>query len=326
MDELLKDILVCPRDYRKLSDEGDTLRCSNGHVYPVADGIPVMLVKEATPTLFEYEKVLAQIQNHAQVQSNSSSPDNSPGVDTFVSKSIVGTCGLMYRSLQGRIKRYPIPEIRFPAGKGELLLDIGCSWGRWSVSAARKGYTPVGIDPSLEAVLAARRIAQQLGISAHFLVGDSRFLPFPARIFRNVFSYSVFQHFEESDVELSLREISRVMDPAGHSLIQMANKYGPTCILLQLQRGFRKPKKFEVHYWSPSDLNRKFGRLVGPSRISVDGFFSLNPQKSDIDLLPIHYKCSVMVSEALRWFSDRLPGLLYLADSLYIDSSPDAAR
>ena len=38
------------------------------------------------------------------------------------------------------------------------LLDIGCSWGRWSLAAARKGYSVVGIDPSLGAVMAARRI------------------------------------------------------------------------------------------------------------------------------------------------------------------------
>jgi 2-polyprenyl-3-methyl-5-hydroxy-6-metoxy-1,4-benzoquinol methylase/uncharacterized protein YbaR (Trm112 family) len=327
MDDFLRKNLVCPRDFQKLTDEGDALRCPQGHAYPVADGIPIMLVREAAPTLFEYEQILAQIRDHSQGRYplGSTAPENTR-VDPFVAKSIVGTCGLMYRSLEGKLKRYPIPEIRLPSVKGELLLDIGCSWGRWSISAARKGYEPVGIDPSLEAILAARRVAKEMGITAHFLVADSRFLPFPAGIFRNVFSYSVFQHFEEPDVSLSLIEISRVMDPAGHSLIQMANTFGPTCILLQIRRGFRKPKNFEVHYWTPFELRREFSLILGSSRITVDGFFSLNPQKSDIDLLPFQYKFSVMVSEVLRWISERIPGLLFLADSLYLESSPGAAR
>ena len=40
---------------------------------------------------------------------------------------------------------------------GSRLLDLGSSWGRWSIAAARKGYSVVGLDPSLGAVLAARR-------------------------------------------------------------------------------------------------------------------------------------------------------------------------
>ena len=39
---------------------------------------------------------------------------------------------------------------------GTRLLDIGCSWGRWSLAAAARGYDAVGIDPSLGAIMAAR--------------------------------------------------------------------------------------------------------------------------------------------------------------------------
>jgi cyclopropane fatty-acyl-phospholipid synthase-like methyltransferase len=49
-------------------------------------------------------------------------------------------------------------------GAGKLLLDIGCSWGRWSISAARNGWCVVGIDPSLGAIMAARRAFFLYGI------------------------------------------------------------------------------------------------------------------------------------------------------------------
>lgn len=47
----LLDILVCPEDHAKveLTQAGDGLRCERcRRVYPIRDGIPVMLVEEAT--------------------------------------------------------------------------------------------------------------------------------------------------------------------------------------------------------------------------------------------------------------------------------------
>ncbi len=48
----LLEILVCPVDHRPVSEteDGGGLECSGcGRVYPVRDGIPVMLVEEASP-------------------------------------------------------------------------------------------------------------------------------------------------------------------------------------------------------------------------------------------------------------------------------------
>ena len=45
----LLDILVCPLDKAKVQPEGMTLVCEKcGRAYPVRDGIPIMLVDEAT--------------------------------------------------------------------------------------------------------------------------------------------------------------------------------------------------------------------------------------------------------------------------------------
>lgn len=49
-DELL-EILACPKCHTKIEfTEPDRLRCPNCRVlYPVVDGIPVMLIEEAKP-------------------------------------------------------------------------------------------------------------------------------------------------------------------------------------------------------------------------------------------------------------------------------------
>jgi uncharacterized protein YbaR (Trm112 family) len=49
IDPALLEILVCPVDHAPVTDEGAHLVCGTcGRRYPVRDGIPVMLVSEAT--------------------------------------------------------------------------------------------------------------------------------------------------------------------------------------------------------------------------------------------------------------------------------------
>jgi len=49
IDPGLLEILACPVDHAPVTDEGTHLVCGTcGRRYPVRDGIPVMLVSEAT--------------------------------------------------------------------------------------------------------------------------------------------------------------------------------------------------------------------------------------------------------------------------------------
>ena len=73
--------------------------------------------------------------------------------------------------------------------------------------------------------------------------------------------------------------------------------------------------EFEVRYWKPSELRRVFGR-IGPTELSTDGFFTLNPQKRDLDLLPPRFRALVRVSETLK----RAHTPTTLADSVNIRS------
>lgn len=227
----------------------------------------------------------------------------------------------MYKGLAGKLRRYPIPELRLPEAPGQYLLDLGCNWGRWSVAAARKGYRVFGIDPSLEAALAARRVAAQCGVSPTYIVADARRLPFKTSSFDVVFSFSVLQHFDKESVRNVLTQISALLKPSGTCFVQMANALGIRNLFLQLKRGFREPKGFEVRYWSPKDLREVFSSCVGPATLSADSFLSLNAQLTDVDLLPFPYRLIVRCSDLLRRLSARWQWLACVADSLYVASS-----
>lgn len=313
----LADRLVCPNDRLPLRQTGATLRCANGHEHRIISGIPVIFRSDVEETHW-----------HA-TQARQASPEGYPsastnGINDYVQAAIGATGGLMYAPLTGGLIEYPIPATRLPPGNGRTLLDLGCNWGRWTIAAARIGYRAVGIDPSLPAVQAAYDVAQQLGVDADFIVGDARFLPFADKTFDAVFSYSVLQHFSKPDVEQALTDYARALTDGGFSLIQMANQFGARSLFHQAKRGFREARLFQVRYWTPDELERVFGALVGPSTISVDGFFTLNAQPQDLHLLPARFRAVVRTSEALRGISHHLPALQRFADSLYVESHKTA--
>lgn len=299
--------LVCPRDLSALRDGA----CEQGHEYQVVDGIPLLLVDEDEPTHAACSRV------------EQLPPPAREGIDPFVQEVIGATCGRLYEHLIADLPEYPIPELRLPAGGRRTFLEVGCNWGRWCVAAARRGYVPTGIDPSLKGVQAARRVAVQLGVEAEYVVGDARHLPFPDASFDVVFSYSVFQHFSKRDALAAFDELGRVLKPGGTSLIQMANVYGARSLWNQArERRFREPRTlFDVRYWSPLELRGELARRVGPTELFADGFLTLNPQPTDLALLPRRYRAVVRASEALRSISDHAKPLVYGADSLYARST-----
>lgn len=334
--------LACPRTHASLSAFEGGLQSPAGFSYPVVDGLPVLLRDDVEQTIgiarASIERAAGRLVDQRApdlyLESLGISEEEKAGVltlarqhsgpiDPVVSYLIGATNGLAYKDLIGRLDHYPIPP--FPlAGEGQLL-DLGCSWGRWTLAAAKRGFGVVGIDPSLGALMAARRTAHALDIPSRFICGDARFLPFRNSRFDAVFSYSVLQHMSEPDVEMVLLEVSRVLKPGGISLIQMPNKLGLRCLYHQARRGFRVATGFEVRYWTLASLIETFGRCLGESEVSVDCFFGLGLQKVDAELLSTPKQALIGLSEFLKGLSKNIPLLTRMADSVFVLSRKSGA-
>ena len=252
--------LACPRDGAILIGHGaKALVCAHGHIYPVFDGIPVLLRDDVGQTIGLANASLARARNQPHV-ADSRNPDlfleslgvseaekemavaiarEGGSIDPVVSVIVGATSGHAYKHLIGKLKTYPIPDLPLAPSAGETFLDVGCNWGRWCIAAARKGYRVVGIDPSLGAVMAARRVARQLGLQIDYLVADGRHLPFPDNSLDTIFSYSVLQHFDRADALRAIGEVGRALRPNGSCLVQMAHVLGVRSLYGQLRRGFR---------------------------------------------------------------------------------------
>jgi SAM-dependent methyltransferase/uncharacterized protein YbaR (Trm112 family) len=330
--------LVCPVSRRRLEIDGGHLASPEGRRYPVVQGIPVMLIPDVEQTLW-----VASASLTAAAHPDSGDPyflDTlgvsdverasirrlvaETGVDTYmdpvVTWIVAQTNGLAYRKLVGTLTEYPIPHLRLPDSRGDLLLDVGSNWGRWSVAAALKGYRPVGLDPSLGAVLAMRRLANRFNLEIRGVVGDARYLPFRDGLFDVGFSHGVLQHFPPTDAAKAVSEFGRVLKSGGDCLVQMPTVFGLRCLYNELRRGFRKPRGFEVRYYTIPALRRLFGSAIGIARVSVHCFFGIGWEASDRKFFSPFLRLILAASELLRGLSERFPFLVYLADSVYVAS------
>ena len=336
--------LVCPVEHTRLRYDKGRLISVEGRSYPVVDGMPVMLVPDAEQTIGVAESSLdlatgrlascdqrsphfylesIGISDNERDQLVKLSKDKKTALDPVALMLIAATCGNAYKHLiaSRSLDHYPIPMLDLDGCEGGTeLIDIGCSWGRWSIAAAQKGFRVTGIDPSLGAVLAARRIATQLGLEIKYLVGDARNLPFRNESFGCVYSYSVLQHFAKRDARTALMESERVLRRNGFAKIQMANSWGVRSIQVQARRGFRPASKFEVRYWSPAELKSVFSGIFGQTRIVADCYFGLGWQWSDFDIVEVRHKPVLVLSESAKKLSEIIPPFRLFADSVFCSS------
>ena len=335
LDSWYLENLACPRTHAHLFESGAGLVSPEGAVYPVVEGLPVLLRDDVEQTIGLARAsldrasgmVIDQRAPELFLESLGISEEEKAGVldlvrrrtnliDPVVSYLVGATNGIAYKHLIGKLDHYPIPP--FPLDGNGQLLDLGCGWGRWTLAAAKRGFEVVGVDPSLGALMAARRVSRSLSVRSRYVCGDARFLPFRDASFDAVFSYSVLQHLSEPDVELVLQDIARVLRPGGVSLIQMPNRVGLRCLFHQVRRGLRAARAFEVRYWSMDTLHKTFSTLLGESTIFIDCFFSLGLQKSDSDLMPISHRALIGLSEVLKGLSRNLSVLVRVADSVFV--------
>lgn len=320
ISELLP-LLACPVHHISLTERDGALVCATGCRYDIIDRVPILLpsgTRHSNESWIQESLRLAAEIRAGRQKILTPVPENT--VDPHVQQRIADTNSNLYKRLIGRLKSYPIPK--FPMAchtAGQVLLDIGCHWGRWSFAAAQAGFRPVGIDISLEGVLAAERIARQLGLPARFVVGDARYLPFRPKAFDAAFSYGVLQHFPKDEVHLILKSLRPVLKSGATSKLHLLNSYGLRSLQVRLSRVFRKRRFFDTSYWSPRELLGELRTVLGPSELEIDGFFTQG-RFEDRELFSPFHRGLVDLSKRLTEISIHVPALAHVADNLFVVS------
>ena len=109
----------------------------------------------------------------------------------------------------------------FTAARGLDVLEIGCGVGTDTVRFARSGARVTAVDLSETAVaLTAERLADE-GLEGDVREADAESLPFTDDSFDLVYSWGVLHH--TPDTARAIREVERVLRPAGEARIMLYN-------------------------------------------------------------------------------------------------------
>lgn len=113
-------------------------------------------------------------------------------------------------------------RIGYP-GKGESLLEVGCGTGGVVAAAARAGAVVTGVDIALRWLVLARRLCDELGVTARLLAADGGLLPLRGGTFDRTVSIEAVEHARDQRGFLQSCILSA--RPGGRVDVVVANRY-----------------------------------------------------------------------------------------------------
>jgi ubiquinone/menaquinone biosynthesis C-methylase UbiE len=187
----LLQIVRCPtcREEGFLQPDGDALRCARcGERYPQGPGYVDLLPRGAD---FEH-------------------------TTHYVADEEAFAAALDYRTvgpplLAAGVRQHVLRQL-LRLERSDCVLDCGCGNAKFALWNRDAVALLVGLDPAT--LFADAALAQ-----VDLVQGDARRMPFAAASFDKAFSIDVFEHLTLSDLEATLEELYRLLQPGGRLLI-----------------------------------------------------------------------------------------------------------
>ena len=106
---------------------------------------------------------------------------------------------------------------------GELILDIGCGTGVFTLDVLASGTNIVGLDISYPMLVQAEKKTAEYPFQG--VIGNMTALPFAGESFDKVFSMTALEFV--ADAELAINELQRVTRPGGTVVVTTLNSLSP---------------------------------------------------------------------------------------------------
>lgn len=249
MDPRLLAILACPRCKAGLRLENPALlRCEQcSATYPVDDGIPILLHEDSgSRAQLDYQR-------------------------EFFNAEFAGFAEYKLENWRQSYIARIFPALGVGQKAASTYLDIGVGGSGYTViEAARRGWTAVGCDLSINGIRKARSFAESQGVAdrAFFVVCSAEALPFRDGAFDAISCIAVLEHLVRDDV--TAKEMARTCRSGGRFFVTVPNTFFRTNLI----------------FWIPSWLNdRRHGHLRhytarSLSKLFVADFDHLEPRYS----------------------------------------------
>ena len=145
---------------------------------------------------------------------------------------------------------------------GDLLLDLGCGFGRHAFEAARRGASVVALDAASEEVSAVRGVLQAMrdageldgATPAVAVQGDALALPFGDETFDRVICSEVLEHLPD-DVG-AMGELARVLKRGGTMAVTVPRR-GPERVNWALSQEYHSVPGGHIRIYSRRELEAR---------------------------------------------------------------------
>ena len=141
---------------------------------------------------------------------------------------------------------------------GDLVLDLGCGFGRHAYEALRRGASVVACDLGVDELRQVRAVAGVMhdagqvgptdaGVGTVMLEtanGDARRLPFADGAFDRVIASEVMEHIDDDDTAMA--ELTRVLRPGGTIAVTVPSLF-PEKVCWSLSEDYYAPKAAGGH-------------------------------------------------------------------------------
>ena len=141
---------------------------------------------------------------------------------------------------------------------GDLVLDLGCGFGRHAYEALRRGASVVACDLGVDELRQVRAVAGVMhdagqvgptdaGVGTVMLEtanGDARRLPFADGAFDRVIASEVMEHIDDDDTAMA--ELTRVLRPGGTIAVTVPSLF-PEKVCWSLSEDYLAPKAAGGH-------------------------------------------------------------------------------
>lgn len=200
---------------------------------------------------------------------------------------------------------------------GSRILDLCCGYGRIAIELVRLGYDVTGFDLSELALQRAQVECNAAGLSANWVQGDMRQLPFDSHFDAVINVNNSFGYFSsDKDDEQVIRAVQRSLKPEGIFLHQLNNAYAytrnfhtvvsdllpddlfvvqehdfdaengrvHTCVTMMYRDGTRASGRYSMRVYSPPEMRRML-RKANMQSIHMFGSLDGSPLSIDSVLL-----------------------------------------
>ena len=216
-------IWCCPHCRGRLTGEGDELRCGScGRRYDVVDGIPDLRLPG--PAWVDFAEDRRRAQELAAL-----APDDAEGAVDLVFRRRAGWSDDQVRRRVGEVLEQPVrlrgelDEWLAPLREDGILLDIGCGPGALLAVVASADRQTLGVDVSMEWLVAARRMITAAGGEPLLACALAEALPLRDGSVGCVALLDVIEHV--ADPPAVVREVSRVLRSGGVVVLATPNRF-----------------------------------------------------------------------------------------------------